>query len=382
VRISTRIFIFVAAFAAMASMGVGSASAAFTWEGTWNVPEFQATWNVTGSDTEFRYEEVTSPGTDWANTYSINATRTTVAPMVFVGTLYNSGYPGKPESAFAGTVEFTVNIDGTSFAGTIKYSNGMPNDTINGTCTAGACAKNTPVWPPLPSPLVTLESVANGCGPGTAGTKPRYFDTAKYTDKTSRVTYTVTFRKACDVHDAAYNGARIKDPFNDDKMVDFYRIGQYRIDQRFLDDMRTLCFQQIPGHAVNARYQCTHRGATFSTGALDRYDAVNAVGHHSFVKRPTLQGTWIARDGLGRPKPAWQMRQSNRILLASWNKPNNTGSFRGMVISRDGMSFISGFAITKVNGVTKAGVAMFVWNPKTPNRMRVTGALSGLVLTR
>lgn len=358
------------------------ASAAFTSQGSWNVPEFQETWDVTGSATEFRYVNVMSAGTDWESSYSVIATLKTATPLVFVGDVVASGTVNNPSGGFTGTIEIVVGMDGRSFVGTIKYGNGWPNDVLNATCASGPCLKNTPVWPALPSPLVTLESVANGCGPGTAGNKPRFFDTSKYKDKKTKVTYEVTFRKACDVHDAAYNGARIKDPFNDDKMVDFYNKSRYDIDERFYDDMRTLCFQQIPGHAINARYQCTQNGGTFSTGARTRYRAVKAVGHRSFVKRPKLQGTWIARDARGKAKPAWPIRQSNRILIASWKKPNNTGSFRGIIISKDGKSMISGFVISKVNGANKNGRVTFVWNPETPNRMRLTGVLGGLVLTR
>jgi hypothetical protein len=184
------------------------------------------------------------------------------------------------------------------------------------------------------------------------------------------------------MHDAAYNGARVRDPFNADKIIDYYPWRQMAIDTQFLRNMRTLCTDQIPAAATTARRQCANNGATFSTGALTRYKAVRAVGHRSYVKRPDLAGRWIARDGRGRPKPFWQFRQKNRLVLVSWKKPGNEGSFRGIIISRDGKSLISGFTTSKVNGVSKTGASRFVFVPEQPKRMRVTGLLGGLVLTR
>lgn len=253
-----------------------------------------------------------------------------------------------------------------------------------GECVSGPCASNTfePPELPLPSPLVKLETVANGCGPGTAGTAPRYFDTTTYSDPGTKKSYTVTFRRACDMHDAAYNGAQVRDPFNRGQIVDFFRWGQKAIDDRFLRDMRLLCNNQIPADAAVARRQCKNKGARLSTGALTRYNAVRLVGHRSFVKRPKLSGTWIARDLRGKPRPAWQMRQTTRLVNASWKKPGNEGSFRGIIISQDGRSLISGYTTSKVKGVSTTRPTRFVFDPDQPQRVRLAGMLGGLVLTR
>ena len=62
-------------------------------------------------------------------------------------------------------------------------------------------------WPALPSGEVPLATVANGCGPGTAGSDRRWGDISVYSGRNL-----VNFRMACNLHDAGYSGAKVKDP--------------------------------------------------------------------------------------------------------------------------------------------------------------------------
>lgn len=234
-------------------------------------------------------------------------------------------------------------------------------------------------WPPLPSALVTLASVANGCGPSDKATRDkRFFDTSTYYETNNPLgpKFTVNFRTACDLHDAGYNGARVRDPLNGNAILDHFDWSQDRIDGKFLRDMRLICDQQIPATAPNARTDCKLRGGKLSIGALTRYNAVRAAGSFSWVGRPRLSGVWV--DMASASGSAFNVVQKSRYVRGLWRD----GEFRGTLISRDGDTLVKGFARLVKDGAATFTPMSFAWSPKSPDRIVIRGGGISGVRTR
>jgi len=232
-------------------------------------------------------------------------------------------------------------------------------------------------WPPMPSALVPLASVANGCGPGKATTNPRWGDTSTYTDSGGTgKKYTVNFRMACNLHDAGYSGSLVKDPLHGNRPVEFLPWNQVRVDNKFLDDMRLLCRQQIPAAAAVARIQCEGHGGAFSFGAASRADAVKTFGYWVFLERPKLSGVWT--NSADPTEPALALSQAARYVRGAWKggkaDPKSQAEFRGTMISRDTDSIVRGFVkFTDGAGAVSLKSMTITYNPKTPNRIEVVG---------
>ena len=120
-------------------------------------------------------------------------------------------------------------------------------------------------WPALPDALVSLASVSNGCGGGEASAESKLGDKSVYRNSNNALgrRYVVNFRLACQVHDAGYSGANVLDPFSG-KVVDFYTWSQKQIDDLFLENMRTICDQQVPADAPVALADCKATGGKTS----------------------------------------------------------------------------------------------------------------------
>ncbi|MFA7324275.1 MAG: hypothetical protein WC005_07950 [Candidatus Nanopelagicales bacterium] len=109
-------------------------------------------------------------------------------------------------------------------------------------------------WLSLEVPLDSR--ISNGCGgsglPGVPVEAQNWWaDTKQYTDRQHE--YTVNFRSACNVHDAAYSGLTFKDPFSgkdSGKVIDFRRWSRKAIDEKFLTNLVSLCRKTIDRQAA------------------------------------------------------------------------------------------------------------------------------------
>jgi hypothetical protein len=231
-------------------------------------------------------------------------------------------------------------------------------------------------WPPLPDALVSLASVSNGCGGGTASTDPRWGDTSTYLDSNNPLgtRYTVNFREACNNHDAGYSGAKVRDAMSG-KVIDFFTWTQKQVDDKFLAEMRTLCDQQIPATAPVALADCKARGGKTSLGAESRYNAVRLAGHKFWRQRPKLRGAWNNKSD--PEAPGLTIVQTLRSVRATWrgdkDHPGLRGEFRGTLISRDQDSIIKGFAKVTYQGKTVTRPMHINADPDTPNVIEVGG---------
>ena len=229
-------------------------------------------------------------------------------------------------------------------------------------------------WPALPSGEVPLATVANGCGPGTASSDPRWGDTSVYTGK-----HLVNFRMACNLHDAGYSGARVKDPLHGNRIVDYFTWSQTRVDDKFLDDMREICDDRIrPGtpSATEALAQCKGRGGTLTIGAVTRHNAVRTVGKWVFLDRPRLSGVWA--NEADPTEPALALSQVVRAVKGSWRggkaDPGSRAEFRGTLISRDTDSIVRGYVkYTDGTGAVSLKTMTITVDPESPNRIVVAG---------
>lgn len=209
-------------------------------------------------------------------------------------------------------------------------------------------------WPPLPDGLVAIEVLANGCGPGKASSEERWGDTSTYKDSTG--TYVVNFRAACNLHDAGYSGAKVRDTINGGT-VDYLSWTRKRVDDKFLADMRKLCDEQIPSEAVNARAQCKGRGGALSFGAWSRYNAVDLVGGLAWLERPQLRDTWLDDGDSGTQVLA--LLQTGRSVSGAWrgtaSDPAARGEFRGTLVC---MGRAKGFVVKGWAKVTSGSGAV------------------------
>jgi hypothetical protein len=107
-------------------------------------------------------------------------------------------------------------------------------------------------------------------------------------------TYAVNFKDACDLHDAGYSGAIVRDKINGNVVVDFRTWSRKRVDLKFFDDMRTLCTRQLPATASTALRNCKSTGGNASFGANSRFSFVREFGYLFFdadLSRPGTQRT-------------------------------------------------------------------------------------------
>ena len=160
-----------------------------------------------------------------------------------------------------GRYEGTITSSGSYTAGqptSVEVNDGYLKDEAAPTRPAGTwtgkgeatCAGG---WPPLPDGLIALALISNGCGGGKAGEygiqqKLGNRSTFLETSNPLGARYTVTFKEACDLHDAGYSGAKVLDPINGGT-IDYFTWSQKMVDDKFLADMRKLCQTQIPASA-------------------------------------------------------------------------------------------------------------------------------------
>lgn len=202
---------------------------------------------------------------------------------------------------------------------------GLVGVTLGGAAHAPPYPPNTKA-PPFHDALVALDAVSNGCGPGRgASSKVRPADVSTYGR------FKVSFRLACDLHDAGYLGAAVADPINGG-YVDSFDWTRRQVDAKFLADGRALCRAQISDRRAEGR------GALAAcTRDTRRYRAVRALGGHFFVARPHVAGTWRSRT-----HGVWKLTQHSRHVTATW--PG--GDFDGTILVGHGDPIINGLGPT------------------------------------
>ncbi len=203
--------------------------------------------------------------------------------------------------------------------------------------------------------LVSLASVSNGCGGGLASKERAWGDSSTYSayNETERQwrTLRVNFRDACNLHDAAYSGAVVRDDLNGGTVTDFRTWTQKEIDEKFLRDMWKLCERQIPAWAHEALRSCKGHGDSIgegpSFGAESRYDFVRSNGYRFFRKRANLNGRWGRWSGVSMTA---SIKQSGRSISVSWldRGTGKCGEFHGLLVTRDQDELVDG--VTTIAG--------------------------------
>jgi hypothetical protein len=230
------------------------------------------------------------------------------------------------------------------------------------------CSAQQP-WPALPDALVPIASVSNGCGGGEASEEWRFGDTSTFRNSNNPFgkRYVVDFREACNLHDAGYSGARVRDVLHGGVVVDFFTWTRKAVDKKFLEDMVLICERTIPASAATALADCKATGGKTSFGAETRFNFVRRVGGLFWKDRPNVRGLWKVKGDAAAPQ--WAITQSTRTVKAAWRggtgQPGLRGEFRGTLISRDQDTVIRGFAQITRNGETELGAMSLLFTPGT-----------------
>jgi hypothetical protein len=197
---------------------------------------------------------------------------------------------------------------------------------------------------PIPAAVVAIGSVSNGCGPGpTASLEPRQLDTWTFHGLTSAKVFTISFRDACDLHDAAYNGAEVYDAINRG-YVDHFAWSREQADEKFLRDLKSICNRELQ-HEPAPLFSCNKYATSY-------YYGVRRGGEAAWVHRPHLIGRWIVSD----PKEAaiWEFKQDGRSTTAAIRGVGKNAKYRGRFTG----TVVSGFEVSTLEGVlteTSAG---------------------------
>lgn len=283
----------------------------------------------------------------------------------------------------------------------LHFCTTSPTDAGDTRCNDLTRAKPVVAWPPLPDALVSIDSVANGCGGGgPASNDPRYGDDSDFVNSQIPFAdlgawrrgrkYHVNFREACKLHDAGYTHAKVQDVLHGGAIVDFFSWTKAQIDRKFLNDMLLICDQQITDPAARiARRNCKRNGGFhLVAGARTRYNLVAVTTYTQYLgigfyqKPPRLGGAW--RPPAGAAMSTWSARQTGRLFIATWTggpaQPNQRGELRGTIISRYSDSAIDGYYLVTTNGIPgQFTPTRLVWDPKRPNRLTFG---NGFTLTR
>ncbi len=144
---------------------------------------------------------------------------------------------------------------------------------------------------------VPIEAVANGCG---ADWGPWYTKVQNwFLDKQYYGGNLVYVRPACNLHDAGYAGATVRDPYLK-KLVDYRTWTRAQVDAKFYRDIRSQCVVWLNNpkgkpylarcmHGVSLNQVLAIVGYRYG-GALAYYQGVRRFGHDAFDTNPTIAG--------------------------------------------------------------------------------------------
>lgn len=265
-----------------------------TWAGTWSTEWGDLTLSGSGASVDGHY---THDGGHIAG--RLNGKALTIVPRTgIVMTGHWDEAPSRKGPNDAGPVVLTMQRDGKHFTGKWAYDGSASrwHTNWNGTCIAGDCLLN--------AGADAILSVSNGCGgagwDSIVAIENYIGNSSTYKDSNVNPlakSYTVSFVDACNLHDAGYSGAIVKDKLSG-RIEDFRTWSRKRVDDKFLADMRLLCTRQIPASATTALANCKARGGNLSFGAVSRYNAVRKVGNLFFDADLTKPGTQATGERL------------------------------------------------------------------------------------
>ncbi len=142
-----------------------------------------------------------------------------------------------------------------------------------------------------------IASVSNGCGgagwDSVVAAQNYLGNTSVYRNSNLNPLarkFTVNFKDACDLHDAGYGGAIVKDKLRGG-VKDFRKWTRRQVDEKFFADMRLLCQRTIPAAFATALANCMSTGGNASFGAESRYNFVRRWGKHFFDADLSKTGT-------------------------------------------------------------------------------------------
>jgi hypothetical protein len=162
---------------------------------------------------------------------------------------------------------------------------------------------------PNPLAAVPLRDASNGCGPGAhATTAWRFGDTWTYRDGNGG-SHEVDFRAACDIHDAGYAGAVVRDPFARNQLVDFWSWSREQVDDEFLRNLRILCNAQLRTAGAALATCDGNNPWTAKATATRLRSLVGAIGGFFWDERPYLAGRWEEMND--RAAPPWILTQTS-----------------------------------------------------------------------
>jgi hypothetical protein len=243
---------------------------------------------------------------------------------------------------------------------------------------AAGAGPTYPAEPPVPTAVVPISQVSNGCGGGSSVIlKFQNFlgNTSVYHDSNinpASEKFEVTFVKACNLHDAGYSGAEVYDAIHSG-YVDFRTWTKAQVDEKFLADMRILCEQQIPTSATVALENCKGTGGNFSVGAESRYKFLTehscvsplscggVISAFNYNTRIDLTGPW--QNQADRVSPAWHITQTGRLVTADWRggagHSGLVGHFVGTDVTLDHSDVVKGTMSVREGALRVGGVMKF-----------------------
>jgi hypothetical protein len=154
-------------------------------------------------------------------------------------------------------------------------------------------------WIPIEVPIAF---VSNGCG-GMTGVHFVDSTETKLLDKRTFAGVVVSFKEACDIHDAAYSGVVVKDVFLKNTVVNYKQWPRTLVDSQF----RTELQQAYAKYLTPSARTNPHVAAAISEclkWATRYYTAVRLVGGLFYDANPVLrgiQGLYVGNPNLGLP---------------------------------------------------------------------------------
>jgi hypothetical protein len=241
--------------------------------------------------------------------------------------------------------------------------------------------KRPPGW-------IAIEDVSNGCGAGAASIEPGLQnwvgDSATFSDGNPfDPSFTVNFREACNLHDAAYSGAHVWDGINGE-FKDFRGMTRRQADDKLQTDMDVLCDEQIPAQWEKTRASCK--------AGIGHWLAVRIGGAFfgAYKERPDLTGSWVNRAP-GWPlcdigAHPWDVKQTGRTVTAVWRHGadgSQVGRFEGVMTTRDDDNVVKGtFTVTNGQGGAKVSGGDMTFTVKTGETFDFNGRGVGGVMIR
>jgi hypothetical protein len=117
-------------------------------------------------------------------------------------------------------------------------------------------------------------------------------------------TYKVNFVDACNLHDAGYSEAIVKDKLAHNKIIDYRKWSRLSVDTQFHNNLLYLCRHQIPADQTAPLKQC-------ATTAEAMYLAVRAAGGCFWRPYDNME-PWVFNPNVLVPLNRWQTRCTSR----------------------------------------------------------------------